>query len=109
MDDRPGTSTIGAVMACAGCVLLLVLAARAAFGDAGVQAVLVLALVILALYAYEQLTGRRLPRPLRSPRPSAAPAAPVVEDHWRSERWIAEAVQRGMRALDEWRLEQREV
>ena len=110
MDDRQGTSAIRAVMAAAGgLLLLLVLPARAAFGDAGVQAVLLVALVVVALFAYEQLTGRRLPRPALLSASTAAPAVAPVEDVWRSERWIREAVQRGLRALDEWRLEQREV
>jgi len=110
MDDRAGTSTIGAVMAVAGCLLLLVLAARAVFGQTGVEAALVVAMVVLVAYAYEQLSGKRLPRPSLRPRPAVpAPAAPVVEDTWRSERWIAEAVERGVRALDEWRLEQSEA
>jgi hypothetical protein len=109
MGDRAGTSTIGAVLACAGGLLLLVLPARAAFGDAGVQAVLLLALVGVTLFAYEQLSGRRLPRPALLAGPPASPATRPVEDAWRSERWICEAVQRGLRSLDEWRLEQREV
>ena len=110
MDDRQGTSPISAVMASAGgLLLLLVLPARAAFGDAGVRAVLLVALVVVALFAYEQLTGRRLPRPALLSGPPAAPAVVPVDDVWRSERWIREAVQRGLRALDEWRLEQREV
>lgn len=109
MDDRPGTSTIGAVMACAGGLLLLVLPARAAFGDVGVQAVLLLALVGVALFGYEQLTGRRLPRPVLLAGRPAPPATRPTDDPWRSERWIREAVQRGLRSLDEWRLEQREV
>lgn len=109
MDEQASTSTgVKALVAFGACLLLLV-PVRSAFGDRGVEVVLALALVALAVYAYEQLTGRPLPRPrLWGPGREAAPA-PVVEDAWRSERWVREAVERGLRALDEWRWEQREA
>ena len=108
MDDRTGTATIGKAMALVAGVLLLVLGARALFGETGVEVALGVALVVVVLFGYEQLSGRRLPRPSLLSRPPAGPEAPA-EDVWRSERWIREAVQRGLRALDEWRLEQREA
>ena len=106
MDDKAGISPIGAVMALAGCLLLLVLAARAAFGEPGVQVTLLLTAAAVAVYASQRLTGRRVAWHARGTVPAAAAAEPAAEDVWRSERWIAEAVARGLRALDEWRLEQ---
>jgi hypothetical protein len=34
------------------------------------------------------------------------PEAPAVVDHWRSERWVSDAVERGLRSLDAWRFDQ---
>ena len=84
-------------------VLVLLLVARSALGDLGVQLVLLVSLGALTVFAYGQLTGRPVPG-LRRAAPAEAPAVP---DTWRSERWIADAVERGLRALDEWRWEQR--
>ena len=116
MDDRTSSSATTLAFAFAGC-LLLVLPARAAFGERGVEVVLAVALLLLTACAYVRLTGRALGRPLGGPlgwpplrpRPVQAEPAAVVEDVWRSERWIREAVQRGLRAVDEWRLEQSEA
>jgi hypothetical protein len=107
MDDQASTKTKAALLVTGGAVLAAVPAQRV-FGDAGVRTVLLLGLVAVAALAWCELTGRPLPRLTRGGRRSA-PAAPAVEDPWRSERWIREAVDRGLRALDEWRLEQREV
>jgi hypothetical protein len=106
MDDQDRASRrTRAVLGGCGLLLLLVVA-RSALGDAGVQLVLLVSLVAVAVFAYGELTGRPVPV-LR--RRQAAAEPPVVPDAWRSERWIAEAVERGLRALEEWRLEQREA
>jgi hypothetical protein len=108
MDDQdraPGL-TKAALSGCA--LLLLLIVARSALGDVGVQVVLLVTMVAVLVYAYGELTGRPVPGLDRFRRgPAAEP--PVVPDTWRSERWIAEAVERGLRALDEWRWEQREA
>jgi len=90
----------------AGC-FLLTLQAGETFGDRGAEAVLVLALVAVALLAYRELTGRQLPQPWRRADGEGRPTAAV--DEWRSERWVRESVERGYRALEEWRREQREA
>lgn len=108
MDDRTGTSNAGRVVLAALGFLVAVLAARATLGDPGVQVVLLVTTAAVCALAWTSLTGRPLPRlALLGGAPPVA--APVVEDVWRSERWIAEAVVRGLRALDDWRLEQREA
>ena len=107
MDDRASTKTKAALLVVAGAALVTIPAQRV-FGDDGVRAVLLLGLVAVAAIAWSELTGRPLPRVVGRGR-RTAPAAPAVEDPWRSERWIREAVERGLRALDEWRLEQREA
>ena len=104
--DRASRLTKAALSGCA--LLLLLLVARNALGDLGVHLVLLLALVAVAVFAYGELTGRPVPWPARWTRQDEA-EAPTAPDAWRSERWIAEAVERGLRALDEWRLEQREA
>jgi len=109
MDDQTGTSTTAKVVLSASSFLVAVLLARAAFGDVGVQTVLLGTMALVAALAWCQLTERPLPRLAQLSRGSDDPPAPVVEDTWRSERWIAEAVDRGLRALEEWRLEQREA
>lgn len=106
MDEQASTMTKAALLV-VGAVVLLSIPTQRMFGEAGVQAVLLLGLVVVAVIAWYQLTERPLPGAVRRRR-SAAPA-PVVEDPWRSERWVREAVERGLRALDEWRLEQREA
>jgi hypothetical protein len=106
MDDQARTMTKAALLV-VGVVVLLTIPAQRMFGDHGAQTVLVLGLVVVAAIAWSDLTGRPLPRPARRRR--ATTPAPAVEDPWRSERWVREAVERGMRALDEWRLEQREA
>ena len=102
--DRASRLTRAALVGCGLLVLLVV--ARSALGGVGVQLVLLVALVAVAVFAYGELTGRPVPG-LR--RRSVAAEPPVVPDTWRSERWIAEAVERGLRALEEWRLEQRQA
>ncbi len=105
MDDQDRASMLTKAVL-SGCgLLLLLLVARSALGDLGVQLVLLVALAALTVFAYGELTGRPLPG-LRRAVPADAPAVP---DTWRSERWIAEAVERGLRALDEWRWEQRQA
>jgi hypothetical protein len=107
MDDQDRASGLTKA-ALAGCgVLLLLLVARSAFGDVGVQLALLVAAVAVTAFAYGELTGRPVRWPVR--RQQQVAEAPAVPDTWRSERWIADAVERGLRALDEWRLEQREA
>jgi hypothetical protein len=104
--DRASRLTKAALSACG--LLLLLLVARSALGDLGVQLVLPVCLVAVMVFAYGELTGR--PVPLSNLlRRRAVVEAPVVEDTWRSERWVSEAVERGLRALEEWRMEQREA
>lgn len=102
--DRAPRLTKAALTACGLLVLLLV--ARSAFGDLGVELVLLVSLCALIAFAYGELTGRPVPG-LRRLRTAPVDDAPPASDTWRSERWIAEAVERGLRALDEWRWEQR--
>ena len=109
MDDQTGTSTTTKVVLWGLTFLVGVLLARTVFGDVGVQTVLLGTMVVIAALAWCQLTGRPLPRLAQLSSGAAEQPAPVVEDAWRSERWIAEAVDRGLRALEEWRLEQREA
>ena len=107
MDDQDRASRLTKAVL-SGCgLLLLLLVARSALGDLGVQLVLLVSLVALTVFAYGELTGR--PVPVLRRLGAAAAEAPSVPDTWRSERWIAEAVERGLRALDEWRWEQREA
>ena len=107
MDDQASTKTKAALLVTGGAVLGAIPAQRV-FGDDGVRTVLLLGLVAVAALAWSELTGRPLSGVGRRG-PRSTPPAPVVEDLWRSERWIREAVERGLRALDEWRLEQREA
>lgn len=108
MDDRTGTSTLAkAVLGALGFLVALLLG-RAVLGELGAQLVLLATMVIVAAMAWTQLTGKALPRPGLLSREALDPA-PSAADTWRSERWITEAVERGLRALDEWRLEQREA
>ena len=86
---------------------LLAFAAHQAFGPAGLQAVLVLALGAVALAALHRVSGRSfagvaLPRREHE----RQPPAPVKDDAWRSERWVREAVERGLRSLDAWRFDE---
>ncbi len=111
VDERADTTMVRrAVLVVLGAVVLA-LPVRDALGEAGLTGLLLLTLWAVAVLGYADLTGRPVPRlgglaALRLPGRAPAPAAPVVEDVWRSERWIGEAVARGLRALDEWRLEQ---
>lgn len=104
MDEQASTMT-KAVLVVVGAAVLLLLPAQRLFGDHGVEAVLLLGLVTAAAIAWSGLTGRPLPRWGRLGRPAAVPPS-IVEDTWRSERWVREAVERGLRAIDEWRWEQ---
>jgi hypothetical protein len=97
------TKTIGALLG----VALLAFAAQQAYGDDGLAAVLVVALGAMALLAFHRLSGRTfagLPGWQRSD--EAEPAPRVEDDAWRSERWVREAVERGLRSLDAWRFDQ---
>ena len=107
MDDQTAATVTRVALSVAAFLVLLVLG-RAVLGEPGVTLVLLLAMVAVSVFAYGQLTGRPPPR-LARPARSAAVEPPVAEDVWRSERWVAEAVERGLRAIDEWRLEQREA
>lgn len=106
--DQQGSTSVFRVLTVACVFLVLTVPARALFGETGVEVVLGFGLLAIVVLAYEELSGRRVPRP-RLRRTEVEVAEPVVEDTWRSERWVAEAVERGLRALDEWRLEQREA
>ena len=101
--DRASRLTRAALTGCG--LLVLLLAARSAVGDVGVQVVLLVAMLAVTAFAYGELTGRPVPLPRRR----VVAAAPVGEDPWRSERWIADAVERGLRELEQWRLEQHEA
>jgi hypothetical protein len=108
MDDQDRASTLTKA-ALGGCALLvLVLVARSALGDLGVVVALLLTHGAVSVFAYGELTGRTVPWPVALRR-TADVQEPAVPDAWRSERWIAEAVERGLRAIDEWRLEQRDA
>jgi len=100
--DRAGMLTRAALTGCG--LLVLLLLARSALGELGVQVVLLVAMVAVTVFAYGALTGR----PVLARRTDVA-GAPAVPDAWRSERWIAEAVDRGLAALEEWRRQQREA
>lgn len=78
--------------------------AKQHFGDAGVSAMLFLALAVVLLLMHAQLTGRSL---VRLPGSGHVVAAAPAQDEWRSERWVREAVERGLRAIDDWRHDQR--
>ena len=78
--------------------------AKQHFGEAGVSVMLFLALAAVLLLMHAQLTGRSL---VRLPGSGGVLAAAPVEDVWRSERWVREAVERGIRAIDDWRHDQR--
>lgn len=88
---------------------LVSIPARDALGVRGVEVSLAVAIAAIALLAYCELTGR----PLLSLLPHRRKPAPVVpaqaQDHWRSDRWVRETVENGWRALEEWRLEQRDA
>ena len=109
MDDQTGTSTTARVVLSTLSFLVAVLLARAVLGDLGVQVVLLGSMALVAALAWCQLTERPLPRLAQLSRGSDDSPAAVVDDTWRSERWIAEAVDCGLRALEDWRLEQREA
>ena len=77
--------------------------AKEHFGDHGVSVMLALALAGVVLLMHAQRTGRSL---LRLPGSGSLPPPAPVEDTWRSERWVQEAVARGMRAIEDWRHDQ---
>jgi hypothetical protein len=86
---------------------LLAYVAHAAFGTTGLQVVLVLLVGAGAFVAFHRASGRELvgfAALRRAPKPE--PEEPAVEDHWKSERWVGEAVERGLRSLDAWRFDQ---
>ena len=78
--------------------------AKQHFGETGVSVMLFMALAAVLLLMHAQLTGRSL---VRLPGSGRLVVAPPVEDVWRSERWVREAVERGIRAIDDWRHDQR--
>lgn len=108
MDEREQSEqatsrTVAAVLGAA----LLAYVAHAAFGPTGLHVALVLVAGAVAVVAFHRATGRELvglTALRRQPRPE--PEQPAVEDHWKSERWVSEAVERGIRALDAWRFDQ---
>ena len=104
--DRAPRLTRAALSGCG--FLLLLLVARSAFGEPGVRLVLLVMLVAVLVFAHGELTGRPVPG-LDRLRRRAVEEPPAAPDTWRSERWIAEAVERGLRALGEWRWEQRQA
>lgn len=109
MDERPDTPMLVRALVVVGAVVVLALPVRQAIGEPGLQVLLLAALGAVAVLAWAELTGRPLPRVPLPWRPATTVPEAVVEDAWRSERWIGEAVGRGLRALEEWRLEQREA
>ena len=97
------TKSIGLLLG----VALLALAAHQAYGEVGLQAVLVLTVGAIALLAFHRLTGRELAGfPSWQRAEKDEPAEPVKDDAWRSERWVRESVERGLRTLDAWRFDQ---
>jgi hypothetical protein len=98
MDDQDRAARLAKAAVAASGLLLLLLVARSALGDVGLLLIALLALGVVVT----ALGGRAARR-----REALVPSE--VHDTWRSERWIAEAVERGLRALDEWRWEQRQA
>jgi hypothetical protein len=88
---------------------VLTIPARDAFGVRGVEVSLALAIGAISVLAYCELTGRTLRSLIPSMRTTTTPAPAKAEDHWRSDRWVRETVENGWRALEEWRLEQRDA
>ncbi len=101
MDDQDRAARLTKTALAASGLLLLLLGARSALGDGGLLLVALLALGVVATALGGQAARRR-----EALAPSLTPDRP---DTWRSERWIAEAVERGLRTLDEWRWEQRQA
>jgi hypothetical protein len=102
MDDQDRAARLAKAAVAASGLLLLLLVARSALGDVGLLLVALLALGVVVTALGGQAARRRealVPSLTRD----------GVPDTWRSERWIAEAVERGLRALDEWRWEQRQA
>lgn len=85
---------------------LLAFAAYQGFGTAGLRALLVLTVGAVAMVAFHWLTGRSFAGLAGRRSRDEAPYEPVKDDAWRSERWVREAVERGLRSLDEWRIDQ---
>ena len=103
-DQQALSRTVAAVLGAA----LVAYLAYAAFGLTGLHVALVLSVGAVAVVAFHRATGRELVGLAdlrREPRPE--PQEPAVEDHWKSERWVTEAVERGLRSLDAWRFDQR--
>jgi hypothetical protein len=88
---------------------VITIPARDAFGVRGVELSLVLAIVAIGLLAYCELTGRTPLGLVGGGRPATTSLTATPEDHWRSDRWVRETVENGWRALEEWRLEQRDA
>ena len=100
MDDTQDKGL--AIRAIAVVVVFLALAfpAQQMYGDTGVSIVLLMALAAVVMLLQAQGAGRTVVRLAGST--ASAPA----EDAWRSERWVREAVERGLRAIDDWRHDQ---
>lgn len=103
-DQQAMSRTVAAVLVAA----LVAYLAHAVFGRTGLHVVLVLCSGAVAVLAFHRATGREFVgfAALRRDT-SPEPEEPAVEDHWKSERWVSEAVERGLRSLDAWRFDQR--
>lgn len=107
MSDRTNHNTLAfRILLVIAAFALAAAPAEKAFGESGIDVALALAIGAVGLLAYGELSNRTL---LLKPRTEPVVVAPVVEDHWRSDRWVQDSVTRGMRALEEWRLEQRDA
>ena len=105
--DEPENDVASTRRAAVVVAAVLAAAAWTAYGSTGLAVVLVVAAGALALAAFHRTSGRSYARPewlTRSPRPE--PVERVEEDHWRSERWVRESVERGLRSLDAWRFDE---
>ena len=101
MDDTQDKGLAVRAILIVGVFLALAFPAQQMYGDTGVTIVLLLALAaVVMLLQVQRTSGLRL-----ATNGSTGEAAPV-EDTWRSERWVREAVERGIRAIDDWRHDQ---
>ena len=98
MDDTQDKGLAIKAILIVGVFLALAFPAQQVYGDTGVSIVLLMALAAVVMLLQAQRTGHAALR-------LAGPAEPA-EDAWRSERWVREAVERGLRAIDDWRHDQ---
>jgi len=110
MDDREqrDQQALSRTVATVLVAVLLAYLAHTLLGDRAMHVALVLLAGTVAVMAFHRATGREfvgLAALRREPKPE--PEEPAVEDHWKSERWVGEAVERGLRSLDAWRFDQR--